>query len=429
MLICLELNELNFKDVEYYVSKGGLVNFKRLLSSKIIQTTSEKSYPYLEPWIQWPTVYSGKSFNEHGVYRLGDVIETSYEQIWECLESRGYEVEAISPMNARNCLKRSSLFIPDPWTETEVTAPSKIRSLYEFIKASVNSNSTSTIKLRLAISSIPSLLTIATPGFFKKFIILLVKSIKNKKVIRPLILDLILFQLLIYRTNKNTRIDYISLFLNAGAHIQHHFYFSSALNRTNLKNPEWYYLSKSLDPVYEVYMLYDDFIGQLLDSQKKFVVITGLSQKPNDKIMHQYRAINFESIITDLGLPKGGYRVSYRMSRDFVVYPDSVKLKKMLIEQLSSLRVLGEKLFSVDDRGASVFVMVKYNGVPESLTRVNLGNSLYNMADYFEHVSVENQIHSSIGYVADPYDLIDTNNLDIVELQSLREKIIKAVSA
>ena len=55
---------------------------------------------------------------QHKVFRLGDIVKYEGEQIFEKIESAGYHVGCISPMNASNKLKKPAYFIPDPWTNT-----------------------------------------------------------------------------------------------------------------------------------------------------------------------------------------------------------------------------------------------------------------------------------------------------------------------
>ena len=58
-LILIALNELNFDLIKKYVEDNKLKNLKKIID-KISFTTSETEYKYLEPWIQWPSVYFGK---------------------------------------------------------------------------------------------------------------------------------------------------------------------------------------------------------------------------------------------------------------------------------------------------------------------------------------------------------------------------------
>jgi len=45
------------------------------------RTLSEEVYEHIEPWIQWVSVHTGKSYAEHKVFRLGDAPGSGLEQI------------------------------------------------------------------------------------------------------------------------------------------------------------------------------------------------------------------------------------------------------------------------------------------------------------------------------------------------------------
>ena len=104
-LILLELNEINFDAVSFYIAKGeSLPGFIKLIDQGIITTSAEAEYENLEPWVQWPSVHTGKTFKEHNVFRLGDFVNSSNDQFFEKVEKAGYSVGAVSPMNASNKL-------------------------------------------------------------------------------------------------------------------------------------------------------------------------------------------------------------------------------------------------------------------------------------------------------------------------------------
>ena len=140
-MILLALNELNLDFVKGYIEEGKLPNFKVLLKKGFVTTSSEEKYELLEPWIQWVTVHSGKSFDDHLVFRLGDIVlRKDLLQIFEVLEESGLSIGAISPFNADNRLKKSSFFVPDPWTQTEPSGSFLLKKLSKTISRFVNSN-------------------------------------------------------------------------------------------------------------------------------------------------------------------------------------------------------------------------------------------------------------------------------------------------
>ena len=84
-LILIELNEINFDAVNFYIDKGEhLPGFKRLIEKGITNTQSELEHEYLEPWVQWPSIHTGLSYDEHRVFRLGDFIKSDKKQFFCC---------------------------------------------------------------------------------------------------------------------------------------------------------------------------------------------------------------------------------------------------------------------------------------------------------------------------------------------------------
>ena len=148
-LIFLELNEINFDAVNFYIERGDcLPGFTKLIEQGIVNTEAEPEYEHLEPWIQWPSVHTGKTYDEHSVFRLGDFVNSSSEQFFEQVEKAGFSVGAISPMTASNKLHDPAYFIPDPWTQTPCDNSFLSNSITEAIVQAVNDNSQSKLTFK-----------------------------------------------------------------------------------------------------------------------------------------------------------------------------------------------------------------------------------------------------------------------------------------
>ena len=85
-------------------------------------------------------------------------------------------------------------------------------------------------------------------GRFKNYIkyFSLALSSSKKPWRKALFLDLLLSDIFLKLSSKN-KVNLSSLFLNAGAHIQHHYFFNSSAKiqkMTNRKNPSWYISEK-----------------------------------------------------------------------------------------------------------------------------------------------------------------------------------------
>ena len=103
--------------------------------------------------MQWVTIHSGKSYKEHNIFRLGDIVNNpELSQIFEELEAEGLSVGAVSPFNAENRLKNPSFFVPDPWTKTNPSGNWIVKALYQAVHQSVNDNAKSKLNFKSMIS-------------------------------------------------------------------------------------------------------------------------------------------------------------------------------------------------------------------------------------------------------------------------------------
>ena len=383
MVISLEFNEVNFSLVKKYASDGELPNMSCLFKDAAVREThAEKAYRELEPWIQWPSVYSGLTYSEHKVFRLGDIVSSNHKQIFEEVESVfGGPVVSISPMNARNELVlRDSVFVPDPWTKTRVKGPWSVRVLSNFVSRMVNNNSH---QFKLPVRQLPSVLVaIAMNWTFSLGGILLREGFFS--VFRPwrrsLVLD-ILLAMVTLKQCKRVKPLYGSVFLNACAHLQHHYLFSSKHYNGVFSNPDWH-IRAGADPLLDGYRVYDKILGLFWRQFKTdtIYVNTGLSQVPNGDLVHYYRPKNHEQLLIDLGVPQVWSRVVPRMSRDFLVEFDSHDSAVVCEKYLAGVELAdGRKLFSVDNRGSSLFCKVVFFGEPSTAAMI-IGRSELNFS-------------------------------------------------
>ena len=237
-LILIELNEINFDAVNHYLNKGiNLPGFKQIIDSGLLTTYAEQEYKNLEPWIQWPSVHTGKTYEEHQVFRLGDFVNSSHKQIFQKIEEAGFTVGAISPMNASNDLMNPSYFIPDPWTQTPSDGSFLSKSIASAVSQAVNDNSQSKLTFNSILKLAIAFFLLVNPFRYFSLIKYALLSIR-KPWRKALFLDLFLHE--IHKTlflKKNTQFS--TIFLNAGAHIQHHYFYNSSFTKSLLlKNPE-----------------------------------------------------------------------------------------------------------------------------------------------------------------------------------------------
>lgn len=415
-LVLLQLNEINIDLVEAYINNGEtLPNFKKLLDDGILTTESEAEYEYLEPWIQWPSIYTGKKFVEHGVFRLGDAEKMTGSQIFELVEGRGYQVGCISPINAVNALQSPAFFIPDPWTDTPPDKTFSSRILSSSIATLVNANANRKTPAIAGLKFLCALLlTLSLPALIK-LIPSALRSLRRPWR-RALFLDLVLVKIFI-SSYKNKKPDFSSLFLNAVAHIQHHYLYHSKIIEMDDDDRDARF---SEDPILEAYLLYDSLLGELYESVDGSILLaSGLSQTIYAEKTFYYRLSSHAQFLKKIGVCFSA--VFPRMSRDFLVEFDGTEERDSAKSIISSITLNGVRLFGqIEAREKQLFVTLDYPNeiTNEAITILNRENYSSDFClDDFSFVSLKNAEHRSMGFVHFGGDLSDVewNDGDGVE--------------
>lgn len=401
-VLLLEFNEINFESVAFYCARGRLPNLQQLIDSTggWSTTTSEQQHEHLEPWIQWVTAHTGLSLAQHGVFRLGDIVAHDIPQIWEHLESLGLKVGAISPMNAKHRLSRPAFFVPDPWTSTEISAPPGLRRLYRAISQAVNDNAQSKLTASSACALVSGILRYALPENYAAYAGLAFGS-PRRPWRKSMFLDLLLSDIFV-RQMRQTAPQFASLFLNAGAHIQHHYMFCSESYRGPHRNPEWY-VQPGVDPVREVYELYDRVLGQVRRAfpSARVMLATALHQVPHAEVTYYWRLRDHGAFLQRIGVDF--VSVEPRMSRDFLVMCTSAAAAAEAGARLARATASnGLPLFEVDNRGQDLFVMLTYPREIGPGFAFTIGERRYTgLEEQVAFVALKNGEHCGIGYFLD----------------------------
>lgn len=425
-LILIELNEVNFDVVKQYIANdpARFPSLKKCLAGAFRETTSEVVYEHLEPWIQWPSVHTGKSFDEHGIFRLGDIVNSDASQIFEEVECAGFSVGVLSAMNAANHLKKPTYFIPDPWTKTESDNSFWSRSIGAAVSQAVNDNASQRITLKSAFKLLLALIRFSQFKHYADYLSLALQS-RRASWKKALFLDLFLHD---YHMSllKNKKPAFSTLFLNAGAHIQHHYFFNSPYSQKliSLKNPDWY-INENNDPVADMLAVYDKIIGEIFSLENVDVIIaTGLSQKPYDRVKFYYRLRNHSKFLEQFGI--NFKSVSPRMTRDFLVEFDSqdeaIKAEKILrsIKVESDGRYIFEE---IDNRGQSLFVTLTYPDEITESTVIFADDIQVPFLAAVAFVAIKNGMHQSKGFAYYSSGLADLAPLDGAHVKEIHGTI------
>jgi hypothetical protein len=196
--------------------------------------------------------------------------------------------------------------------------------------------------------------------------------------------------------------QFATVFLNAGAHIQHHYLFSSAAYRGERRNPKWY-VADGYDPVLDIYSSYDKFIGRLVNSQPaaRVVIATGLHQVPYPHETYYWRLKNHEMFLRWAGVPFTS--IEPLMSRDFVLQCASAHDATRAAELLSDARLEHDtrKVFDIDNRGNSLFCTLVFEGDIEPGRAITINGRRTEFCSEVAFVALKNAHHNGLGYLID----------------------------
>ena len=397
----IEFNEVNFDLVSQYLDKypsKRWKNIRQLVSLECVVTSSELEYENLEPWIQWASVHTGKSAAEHKVFRLGDINECPHEQVFELLESEDVSVGCISAMNAENRLENPAYFIPDPWTYSSTDGSFFSRKIYEALTQAVNDNSSGRITKKSLFYLVLALAVKTKFSNWPLYFRTIFRAFNGKKWNKALFLDLFISDLHLSYFNKYQP-QFTTVFFNALAHIQHHYYFNSQFYKGTMRNPNWYIRSE-LDPFLDALDVYDIIIGNHFEcfDRDEILTTTALRQVPFTKEMFYYRLTNHFEFLTEIGV--NDFVVHPRMTRDFLIEFSTqgdclAALKTLRSVTIDSIPVFG----LIDNRGKSLFVTLTYSKMLDNEATVNVGNNcLFQVKNRFVFVAVKNGMHDGKGY-------------------------------
>ena len=393
-LVLIELNEINFEYAKKYFDILKIDTIKNI-NKELIETESENSDEMLEPWIQWHSIHTGCTAKDHGVFRLGDAINSKKIQIFEELEANHLTVGSISAMNSINNLKNPSYFIPDPWTNTKSDDSFFSKIITLVLKDTVNNNASAKFSIKNYIYLIIIFLRFVR---LKKYIIFfkfLFSSFLGKWR-KALFLDLLIHEIHL-NLLKSKKPNFSCVFFNAGAHIQHHYLLNSLANTTNIKNPDKI-LNKNQDPFKEMLEVYDGILKDYFTYSENIIIATGLTQSIVKKPHYYYRLINHNIFLQNLDI--NFLSIEPRMSRDFLIHFSDNNSRDKGYEKLKTIRMNDQIFFGVLElKDKSIFTTLTYNKEIFKNDFINVGDAEYRIFDQVVFVALKNGHHQGNGFL------------------------------
>ena len=363
-VILIEFNELSPLLMTRFMSERRLPNFSRFHGeAEVFLTEAEEHPPYLEPWIQWITVHSGLTFQEHKVFNLGDGSRLSDGCVWDVASEAGHRVWVCGSMNIRYDLPINGYVLPDPWAQNVRPYPEGELSPYvRFVQQNVQEHTND--RRRLSVSDYVGFLRFMVDhGLSPETSAAIVRQLwaecwRDDGWKRALILDRLQFDLFRH-VYARIRPHLSTFFLNSTAHLQHMYW-------RNME-PELFTVRPSLEDqaahdqsICRGYEHMDRLLGEfvaLAGDEATLVFCTALSQQPCLTYEDQggrsfYRPREFESLLTFLGARA---TVAPVMSHQFHLGFADESEAEAAEQLLRRFRVDGEPAMYVTRQGAAVF--------------------------------------------------------------------------
>jgi hypothetical protein len=364
-LILLEFNEISPTLLARFMADGGLPNFQRLYGeSAVYVTDAEEAPPNLEPWIQWITIHSGLTYNEHGIFHLGDGHKLDRPCVWDLLSHAGKSVWICGSMNLSYGKPINGAILPDPWATGVEPYPKGFEPYYAFVQRQVQEYTNDRVPLtrddyiaflRFMFAQGLSSSTVKAIGAQ------LLREIGGRqRWRRATILDKLQWDVFCAHYKKN-RPAFSTFFLNSTAHFQHMHWRNMDPAPFKVKPTE------KEQAEFETAILYgyremDHIIGKCLSlagTDATVILASGLSQQPC--LLYEdiggktfYRARELERMLAFVGLT-GEYAAFPVMSEEFHVRFDREEDAEAAERRLADVLVDGKPAMKVVRDGANVF--------------------------------------------------------------------------
>ena len=382
--IILQLNELNFSQITNFAKKYNLSNLDKVMSD-YSSCNTEKKYELLEPWIQWSSFYTGKYYDEHKIFKIGDT-ENSNLNFFPDEISNKYSVASFFSMNLPK-LSKKSLFFADPWINYK-SNNRFINFVQNNLSFFVNNNSNKKISIKYYINLLLIILYFFKFKKLKIYAKLIINSLKLK-YFRAILFDFISFEIFNYYFAKYN-FDLSLVFINGGAHIQHHHLLEFDQNNDSMI-PD--------DPFSNYLKYLDTFLGDFINKKDcNLLLISGLSQKIIEEPQLYYRLKNHKNFLKMIDIKF--VKVQTLMSRDFNIFFENNNELSKALEKLKSLRTSDNKdlfgEFKIYENN-KLFLSSVYNSeINDKFLMYK--DKKFQLDDILDFSAVKNSVHSDKCY-------------------------------
>ncbi|MCH9050008.1 MAG: hypothetical protein IIA72_02840 [Proteobacteria bacterium] len=377
-LILLEFNELCPDLIMKWMGAGLLPNFKKLFESStaFITRSDHSDVTWLEPWIQWHSIHTGLRAARHGVFRLTDGPQSGDDDIWLILRRHGKAVANWGSINSKGFKAPGSIFLPDPWCQTEKAHPKELQAYAGFVSRLVQEHTRQTGGFGpRGYASLAGFLL--SHGLRPGTILSIVRQLLDEKIQVPdlrwrraSILDEINFDLFRHYFSR-CQPDFATFFSNSTAHYQHAYWRYMTPEAFAIK-PSPHDQRSYGDAILHGYRRMDSLIGKfgrLEAAGVRLALATGLSQQPyldaEDRGgQHYYRPKDVSRLLSELGI--GCTDIEPIMTHQYMLRFPSAEVAEPVRRILAGYQLDGVSVFQADltDSGAIYFGCWLHHDVP-----------------------------------------------------------------
>jgi hypothetical protein len=369
-VIVLEFNELCPELLAEWMDRGLLPNFRKFHSHSRVFTAQADvtEQRHLEPWIQWYSLHTGFSYEQHRVFHLTDGPKRGLKDIWRLLLENGYAVANCAGMNAPGFGSPGSFYLPDPWCNSQEPYPQELQAYQRLVLTKVQENSNAAASPQRA-AYLQFLQFWMTHGASTNSIGAIVRQFvreasgRNQSWKRATLLDKVQFDIFSHYWRR-LKPDFASFFINSTAHFQHaYFHLLRPEGFEGLAQPQDDSAHK--DAVLFGYQEMDGLLARFFELEKEgalLVFSTALSQRQNpDAGQIYYRPHDINALLGKLGVQPA--RLLPVMAHQYSAEFPNQEAAEQAMQRLAAILYRGAPIFDLSiRRPSSLFFGVGAHG-------------------------------------------------------------------
>jgi hypothetical protein len=365
-VILLEFNELCPALMNRFISQGKLPGFERLRQqSDVWITDAEEQHVTLEPWIQWVTVHTGLSFQDHQVFYLNEAANCPAPRLWDLVSETGRTAWVCGSMNASYGENFHGFMLPDAWSNGAAARPSgEFDAYYHFLSTYVQEYTNDHVPLK-SMDYLRFGAFMMTHGLTFDTAVAILRQLASERRAavrwrRASLMDRLQWDVFCHYYKK-LKPALSTFFLNSTAHLQHVYWRNMEPELFDLR-PGEEEQGVYADAVEHGYRQMDALVTKCLalaGDEATIVLATGLSQQPcllyeatGGKRLYRPRDMQLLLEFADLK----DLQPAPVMAGQYHLRAADEARAEQAAKRLCSLTVEGKRLLHVEQKGRRVFI-------------------------------------------------------------------------